>query len=242
MGYTELMRGLDVSTRLREPELMDDPALDEHLHHKALDELAFLNALSGSARNLWPPIEALAREAAPRPLRVLDLATGGGDVPVRLWRRARRSGVALEIAGCDRSPAALALAGERTRRAGARIRWFPWDAFRQGVPGDYDVLICSLFLHHLEPEEVVRLLKQMAGAAERAVLVQDIRRSAVGLALACAGAHLTTSPIIRVDWPRSVRAAFTVAEIRRMADDAGLRGAEVLRRWPLRCVLIWRKT
>ncbi len=75
------------------PEVMDQPDLDPRLHAQALQGLARLNFWSGSARILWPPLSALARRLRPRPLRVLDLATGGGDVPVRLWRRASRAGL-----------------------------------------------------------------------------------------------------------------------------------------------------
>ncbi len=71
-----------------QPELMDEPGLDPERHRQALQGLARINWLSASDRILWHPIRALARELAGKPLRVLDIATGGGDVPIRLWQRA----------------------------------------------------------------------------------------------------------------------------------------------------------
>ena len=70
------------------PEIMDQPGLAPDRHHAALRGLSRINLLSGTARVLWPPLRELARETAPRSARVLDLATGGGDVPLRLWRKA----------------------------------------------------------------------------------------------------------------------------------------------------------
>src|SRR6476469_8228362 len=102
-----LLAGLRARDRI--PELMDDPALDPGEHRRALAGLARLNAVSNSAGVLWPPIKRLAKELG-RPVRVLDVATGSGDVPRALLARAKRAGVALEAVGCDISPTAVAAA------------------------------------------------------------------------------------------------------------------------------------
>ncbi|MHC4550654.1 MAG: class I SAM-dependent methyltransferase [Planctomycetota bacterium] len=103
------MRLLD-QRRLR-PERMDDPALDATLHLRALRGLERINRWSRTVHGLWRGLRRLADGRAP--LRVLDLASGGGDLPSGLWHRARRAGVVLEIAGCDRSPRAVAYARQR---------------------------------------------------------------------------------------------------------------------------------
>src|SRR5437870_13476363 len=89
------------------PEIMDQPGLAPHLHDHALRGLQRINRWSGSDRIYWPWLHQAARAIAPRPLRVLDLATGGGDVPVRLWHKAKKRGVNLEIEGCDVSDTAI---------------------------------------------------------------------------------------------------------------------------------------
>src|SRR5581483_8226293 len=83
-----------LSHRRRQPEVMDQPGLAPDRHRRALCGLARINGWSGSARLLWPAVRALAREKGS--VRLLDLATGAGDVPLRLWRKARRAGVRLE--------------------------------------------------------------------------------------------------------------------------------------------------
>ena len=88
----------DLRVRRRVPELMDSPSLDERLHCSALRDLARLNRLSRSARSLWA---YLRREpVSTEPLRVLDVACGGGDVVLDLMRLSRASGPRLQVDGC----------------------------------------------------------------------------------------------------------------------------------------------
>jgi len=222
---------------------MDDPALDGGRHEAALRGLSRLNYLSGSARALWPPLAALARQLGRRQLRVLDVASGGGDVPVRLWRKARRAGLHLEIHGVDVSPRAVEFAAGQAAAEQAAIKFSVLDVLAGPLPGGFDVVTCSLFLHHLAEEQAVLLLQAMAKATKHLVLVNDLRRNAAGLALTHLAAWtLSGSDVVRVDGPRSVRAAFTVHEAAALARAAGLKGAIVERHWPFRFLLSWKRS
>jgi SAM-dependent methyltransferase len=228
-----------LSRRLR-PEVMDQPGLDPRLHHQALHGLGRVNFWSGSAGILWPHLSSLGLSLAPRPLRVLDLATGGGDVPIRLWHRARRAGLPIVVEGCDISPVAVEHATREAERRGAEVHFFKADALGGDLRAGYDAVVCSLFLHHLTEDQAVRLLRRMAAAAGRLVLVNDLVRSRPGLLLARVGTRLLSrSPVVHVDGPRSVEGAFTVEEARRLAERAGLAGATAARRWPCRFLLSW---
>jgi 2-polyprenyl-3-methyl-5-hydroxy-6-metoxy-1,4-benzoquinol methylase len=228
-----------LSQRRREPEVMDQPDLDPHQHRRALRGLQRINALSGSASILWPALRGLARQTA-APLRVLDIATGAGDVPLRLWKRSRRAGLEIQFAGCDQSPTALEYARGQAERHRADIPFFAWEVVNGPLPGGYDVLTCSLFLHHLEEEKVVDLLRRLREAARRMVLINDLRRGTDGLLLAYLGTRvLSGSPVVHTDGPLSVRAAFTLPEVRDLARRAGLDGATVARHWPCRFLLSW---
>src|SRR6266545_2413862 len=165
-----LLAGL--RTRSRIPELMDDPALDPAEHRRALAGLARLNRVSDSAGVLWPAIAKLAGELQ-RPLRLLDVATGSGDVPRKLLARARRAGIALEVSACDLSPTAI----EEATREPSEARFFVHNALHDRLPTGFDVVTCSLFLHHLSEDEAVALLANMEGAARYMILVNDLARS-----------------------------------------------------------------
>jgi SAM-dependent methyltransferase len=232
----------NVRHRHREPEVMDQPGLDPQRHVRALRGLETINFWSGSARILWPPLAALAREQGGRPVRVLDVATGAGDVPLRLWRRARRAGLTLEVEGCDVSATAVDHAQGRAAREQAAVRFFVRDALSGPLPAGYDAVTCSLFLHHLGEEQAGELLRRMAEAAGRLVLVSDLVRGRTGWLLAYAGSRLLSrSAIVHTDGPRSVEAAFTPAEARALAERAGLAGVRVERHWPCRFLLSWRR-
>ena len=224
-----------LARRDRIPELMDDPGLDPEEHRRALAGLARLNRWSRSADVLWRPIRDHAR-AVGRPVRVLDVATGSGDVPLALARRAGRGGLPVEVAGCDISPTAVAAATARGVTA------FVHDVLRDPLPGGYDVVTCSLFLHHLSDDDAVTLLGRMKDAAGSLILVNDLSRSRFSYLATWAACHLLTrSPVVRFDGPASVRSAYTPAEALALAERAGLTGATVGARFPCRFLLQWRR-
>ena len=233
-----------LAARNRHPELMDQPGLDAGLHGQALRGLAWINWLSNTSLVIWRQIHQLAREPdAPRPIRILDVACGGGDVAQRLARRAQRAGIEAHVDGCDINPVAIAHARAAAPRwETANVSFFQHDALRDPLPDGYDVVTSSLFLHHLDNEEVERMLRSMATAASRLVVNSDLRRSRLGYALAWAGARIfTRSPIVHVDGPLSVAAAFTIDEARDLAVRAGMTGARFIRYFPERYLLVWRR-
>jgi 2-polyprenyl-3-methyl-5-hydroxy-6-metoxy-1,4-benzoquinol methylase len=205
-----------------------------------LRALERINLLSASAGTLWRPIRELAMRIG-KPLKVLDVACGAGDVAIRLWERARRDGIDVKVAGCDISPRAVEHARQRAAARQADVQFFPLDVLRESLPEEYDVLTCSLFLHHLETADCMELLRTMCRAARRLVLASDLRRSRLGWWLAWSVTRLTGSWVARIDGPLSVQAAFTPAELRDLAAAAGLSRTVIARRWPCRMLLLWEK-
>jgi 2-polyprenyl-3-methyl-5-hydroxy-6-metoxy-1,4-benzoquinol methylase len=222
------------------PERMDDPGLDAGEHARALAGLARLNRLSRSAGALWPSVAGAARARGGR-ASVLDIATGSADVPVALARRAARAGIVLDLHACDVSAVALRAGERRAGRAGVEIRLFVHDAVAAPFGGRYDVVTCSLFMHHLDASGAAALLRHAAQAGD-VVLVSDLRRCVPGLCAAwLASRLLTRSRVVHTDAVKSVRAAWTPDEALALASDAGLEGARVVRRWPWRMLLSWRR-
>lgn len=222
---------------------MDQPDLDVRRHVHALDALGRANAVSLTAGAIWPALLAAARDASPAPLRVLDIASGGGHVLVSLARRASRRGVAVEWLGWDLSPVAVDYARTLAGRAGVEtVRFERADAMRDAVPAGVDVALCTLFLHHLAEADAVALLGRMREAARLAVVVSDLRRTWLGMTFTAIGCRiLSRSEVFRVDGMRSAAAAFTMEEARTLAARAGLSGARIAPVWPQRWLLTWRK-
>jgi len=228
--------------RDKQPEIMDQPGLASADHEQALRALSRINWISGVAGTLWTPIRRLAEERRGQPLRVLDLASGGGDVLIRLQGHARRAGLPITFAGAELSATARDFAAVQAKARGADVEFLPIDALVGPLPAGYDVITCSLFLHHLETEQAVDLLKRMGEAAGAMVLVSDLIRSRWGFVLAYLGTRfLSRSAVAHYDGPQSVRAAFTMGEAAQFAEQAGLTGAAISWRWPFRFLLQWRR-
>ena len=184
---------------------------------------------------LWPAVFLLARELQ-RPVRILDVATGGGDVAIGVAEAARRAGIGVSITGIDISPVAVQQARERARArrvyggpdsdVGAENRFFAernnqalaaqqrgvsveftqLDALRDELPGGFDVVTCSLFLHHLDAADAAELLRRMATATTELILVNDLMRTRLAWLGAYVGSRfLTRSRIVHVDGPLSHR-------------------------------------
>ena len=151
-------------------------------------------------------------------------------------------GLKLEVHGADVSATALDFARRRAQRAGADVRFLRLDIHNDTIPSGYDVLISSLFLHHLTREQAIVFLQNLRQAAGAMVIINDLRRCRLGYLLAwMAGWTLTTSPVARVDAPRSVEAAFTLSEVAALAAEAGMDRFELSRHWPCRFRLAWRR-
>jgi len=228
--------------RVLQPEMMDQPGLDLRRHIHALDALGRANAVSRTAAPIWPSILAVSQETTKRPLRVLDIGCGGGHVLLSLARRAVQERMDVEWAGWDMSPVAIEYARTLALRRGVEgVRFELADALRDPIPPGIDVVLCTLFLHHLTGADAAVLLSRMREAAGSAVVVSDLRRTMLGTAFTRVGCLiLSRSEVFRVDGMRSVAAAFTTDEALDLAAAAGLTGARVHRVWPQRWLLTWR--
>jgi 2-polyprenyl-3-methyl-5-hydroxy-6-metoxy-1,4-benzoquinol methylase len=239
LPISAILKPPSLAQRRPQLEWMDQPGLDPHLHRQALAALARLNQAAGAVGALWPAVREAAKTAGDRPVRVLDVACGGGDVTLGLWQRARQAGLAIDIVGCDISATAVQYAEGQARQQQAPVTFLEHDAVYDPLPGYYDVAVCSLFLHHLEAGEVITLLSQL-GSGCRFVVADDLVRTGWSYVLAWGATRtLTRNPVVRGDGPRSVEQAFLPAELASLAEQAGLTGARVRRRAPARMQLFW---
>lgn len=203
-----------------QPERMDDPTLPASEHVAALVGLARINRLTSVSRPLYRRLRRYA-QATRRPLRVLDVATGSGDLPIDWARRAKADGLSLEITAIDISDVALDFARQRAAMAGVDVRFECRDCLQSRLPSGFDVVTCNLFIHHLDRTSISKLLQAMRSVAEQAVLVCDLERSRINLAAVWLAAHaVTRSPVVHQDAVLSVRAALTRQEFRELVTQS----------------------
>lgn len=224
--------------RQLQPELMDGPGLNSIEHAQALHGLRRLNIVSRAHHQLWRAIVEHTGVKSGGQLRILDVASGGGDIAMGIWTLARKGGVKLQILGLDSSPTACVEASQRCQFAGKSIAFSCTDVTKESLPRQFDVVMSSLFLHHLAWEEAAALIRNMSTAG-KLLIMSDLRRSAFGYAVAQMACRVVTrSRIVRHDGPRSVANAFTLSEMGELCHAAGLTGAIVRRKWPWRMIVI----
>ena len=217
-------------------ELLDDPAADASAARESLRNIALANRWFGGARAVRRGLVRLLI-GIPRGTRLtlLDLGTGMGDIPLAAARWAARAGVHLVPLGIERSGVAARLA----RSAGlpvavADIGRLP---FR---PRCADVVLASQVAHHFSPQSAGRLFRLCGDLARHGVIVADLHRSAGASASFAIGARLLRfDPITRADGHTSIRRGYSVAELRALLAQAGVR-TSVRRVAPWRLVAAWR--
>ena len=126
--------------------------------------------------------------------------------------------------------------------AGTNIRFFAHDVTRKPLPEGFDMIMSTLFLHHLDEADAISFLRDAAAKAKDRVVVQDLIRSRLSYWFARLGTSaLLLNDICRLDGRTSVEGAFTLAEARDLAVRAGLPDAQIVQRLPFRYLIRWVK-
>ena len=207
---------LAVSTRADADELLDSGTLTTREVEENLADLARLNRLPGGTSTSIRAIRSLLNGAADA--SILDVGTGRADMPISFARAGWRS-VAV-----DANPQVARVARRVTERH-ADIQVVDGDARHLPfVDGTFDVAHCSLLLHHLDPDEAVAVLRELRRVARHGVVVNDLRRGVLPLlATVASTAVLGRSRVTRADGLASARRSYTVPELDRFLERAGLR-------------------
>jgi 2-polyprenyl-3-methyl-5-hydroxy-6-metoxy-1,4-benzoquinol methylase len=228
-----------MKTRVLLPELMDDPDLDRTAHFQALAGLQRINRWTRNASLAWRQIRRLVEQRGLDEIRVLDIATGAADIPIELCSRAEAAGLSLELEACDVSPQALELAAANCDRTGTSFRLLTLDVLKEPIHAKYDIVLCSQFLHHLTEQQAEAVLNKMKDAATQQVIVVDLVRSQLNWwQVWLATRLLSRSAIVHFDGPQSIRAAFTIEEMKAIADRVGFARFSVTSHWPCRFTLV----
>jgi len=207
----------------RAVEHLDEPVPDAD-REASLADVDRLNAWFGG---YWLTLRAISRALRHRRpsgvLVVVDVGGGRGHFARRFQAWARRRGLHARVIVVDRETLGVE-GGVLVIRADATAL-----PLRDGAA---DVVTTALTLHHLEPDAAVRCLAEMRAVARRAVIVNDLWRTRLTLVLVWLATRLFTRH--RFSWddgPLSVRRSYSPAELRQLAEKAGITNL-VVRRYP----------
>jgi len=212
-----------------EPELMDRPDVNKAWLREELETLEKINRFGGHQLMLRY-IRQLLEPGKIETISVLDLATGAADVPRAIVGWARGAGAKIKVTAVDGNEEVLRSAREWCRD------WPEIQLERHDLlglpygPGSFDIVLCSLALHHFKSDDAVRILRRMNEIARVGYVVNDLQRNWAAIWTAeFLTRILFLSQIVRNDGPQSFRAAFTVPELRSMAEEAGMTNFRIKR-------------
>ena len=205
-------------------ELLDGPLDDRAALVGNLRDLARFNRHLGGVDLSARAMQALAPGTAE--VSILDVGTGGADIPLALIERGRAAGRLVRVTGVDDRPEVLEAATLADPRVTATGELTLHVADGRSLPfadGSFELAHASLLVHHLEPDAARRMLAEMARVARLGVVVNDLvrgRRTLLGAWLLSRVA--TRNRLTRNDAPLSVRRAYSFAELTALMAAAGL--------------------
>jgi ubiquinone/menaquinone biosynthesis C-methylase UbiE len=216
------------------PELLDTDSGTAKEVAGALRDLRSFNQRLGGVATTRDLIQTVARKTGRMDFSLLEVAAGTGFVPTQAGQALQRNGVHLKVTLLDRAATHLPKNGS-ARKVTADALSLPFS------DSAFDLVSCSLFLHHLSPEQVVKFARESLRVSRIAVLVNDLVRHPLHLALAYAGVPIYRSRITRNDAPASVKQAYTVDEMTEFFRMAGAAKVEAQRHFLFRMgVVAWK--
>lgn len=215
-------------------ELLDDDLGTPAEIADSLEDLRWFNRWFGglaTTRNLF---ETAVRETGRREFTVLEVASGDGYLMQTMANGLAEQGIQLHLTLLDRAASHLPRNGARPKVSADALNL----PFRDA---SFDLVVSSLFLHHLSPGQAVQFAREALRVGRTAVLVHDLIRHPLHLALAYAGVPLYRSRITRNDAPASVWQAYTVEEVVGFFRLAGASDVQVQEHYLYRMGVLARK-
>jgi SAM-dependent methyltransferase len=229
-----------LSQRRRQEEWLDAPNADPEWLRKSLSYIRWVNRLFGYTRATIGHLDRFSRGwKAGQTVRILDLATGSADIPRAILKWAEKNGFDVRIVGVDLHPGMAREAAESlddTRFSVVRA-----DALRLPFADDgFDYAITNMFLHHLDNDQIVSVLRGMARVSRRGIIAADLvrnRRAYFWIKVFT----LLANPMVKHDAPISVAQALTRAEVLSLRDRAAIGFASYYSHFAHRFVLAGEK-
>ncbi len=216
------------------PELLDSDAGTPREVERSIVDLRMFNRAFGGIRAVSSMLRRVAGERNLKELSWVDVAGSEGFIAQVTRQALARSGIAVHPMVLDRAPTHM----------DGRLPAVCGDALALPfADNSFDAVGCSLFVHHLEPDELARFTAEGLRVARHAFLIHDLVRHPVHLALSYLGFPLYRSRLTRHDAPASVRRAYTVEEIGKILEQAAPGANIEARRFYLfrMGVIVWKQ-
>ncbi|MHB9130174.1 MAG: methyltransferase domain-containing protein [Armatimonadota bacterium] len=221
-------------------EWVDDPEISLEDTRETLRDQAVINRWLNGAHATLAHAMPLLRTCQSDPVRILDAACGGADLSRRLVDHARRLGKRVEVTALDVSKQVIACAQDMCRNY-PEIAFINANALHPPFqPGEFDIVILPTFIHHLNPQQVVSLLRVAHDISRGSVIVADLVRSPLAyLGFTLFARLMRFNQVTLHDGQVSVRRAYTPPELAEFARSAGLENWKIYGHLLYRMALVY---
>lgn len=222
---------MDWSKRAEELELIDlggSVYYSEEEYRDCLDKLGQVGRYLGGDRATLKAFNKLSFY----PETILDVGCGGGGFTQILGKRYERS----FVHGLDNSLPAIHHAASKNHLKNV--------VFKQGqledvVSKSYDIVTCTLVLHHLKDRDLISFLHECFRIAKKAVIINDLHRHPLAWrAFRLLAPLLFRNRLISHDGSLSIKRAFRRADWKHYFEQIEERGT-LLWYFPFRWVALW---
>jgi 2-polyprenyl-3-methyl-5-hydroxy-6-metoxy-1,4-benzoquinol methylase len=234
----------DFSQRSTQSELMDTESVGFAEFHGCLQNLALINMLTLAYRPTLRWFDRiLAEHNSRQSLTVFDIGCGGGDMMRQISKWAKKKNRIIELIGIDLNPWSKQ-SGELVTPKDMPIRFETKNLFSLAPNRHADLIISSLFTHHLTNSELIRFIQWMDCHATRGWFINDLHRHPLPyFFIKYAVRWMFSNRVIRHDAPVSVARAFRASEWRELLRKAGIPAKRIRIAWffPFRYSVACRK-
>ena len=211
---------MNFKSREQLTEWMDEPCTYEDFR-ACLKDLARVNRMTFAYRPTLHWLQTVL-PAGDKVMHIVDVGCGGGDLLRQVERWAKRKKIAVRLTGIDLNPHAAQAAREMTSPCSI-IEWRTGDAFSYQPAVPIDVVISSLFTHHLPEADIVPFLQWMDRVAKRGWFVNDLHRQRLPyLGFKVLARMMRWHRFVQHDGPASIRRAFRHSDWQSYLDRAAI--------------------
>lgn len=232
------MTKVDLSYRSEEEEIMDDLSDDSPSLYRALRELDIINHWLGGNAITLSAIKKILKANPHKTWKIADLGCGSGEMLLKITKWCRTENIKVELHGFDANPNVITYAEEHCK-AYPEIVFHTENIFSEDFKNrKFDVICCTLFLHHFPQHDLIKLLKQFKLQSNK-VVINDLHRHPFAYySIKWITRLFSKSPMVQNDACLSVWRAFTKEDWKGILKLAEIENYELGWRWAFR----WRLT
>lgn len=219
------------------PEKMDEPGVPEKEITQALEELEIVNRFLGGYR---VTLNALKKTLPhDRAITIMDLGCGSGDMLRKIAQWASANKKEVKLIGVDRNPFIIEFAIKKSKEF-KNISYKKLNIWDNELMNEKpDVIINSLFCHHFDDSELVKLIERMYHLTNETIIINDLHRSCIAYySIKAITSVFSKSYLVKYDGPLSVARALTRTEWQNILHKAGIHRFQIKWMWAWRWQII----